>query len=309
VRASVERGSTTLADVGNHDAIAPVEGTITSSTGAPVARVRVSVLGGQGYAATLVGLISAHTVVRAGGVQLGSTLEGSRTISLPSSGVFTQGHATYQVASFPVAAFAAAGARAYLLLAPPAASLCAKDPAQTSLDALAAVAERIYMGEQVGGKAVQAIDVAESSGPFKHAVAAGDRAATRAAIIEFFANRSHVVRVRVYRHGQLLIDVGGPHVLAPAWGTLNAPDGSRAGTFELAVQDDEGYLLLAHAFTGAEILLRTDHGQVMGTLSPGPTSIPDRGVLTYKGVRYHAYSFDGEAFPSGRLHISLLARG
>jgi hypothetical protein len=78
------------------------------------------------------------------------------------------------------------------------------------------------------------------------------------------------------------------------------------GSFEMAIQDDAGYLKLAHLFTGAEVLMRTGGRQVMGTLNPGPTSVPDRGSVTYGGRSYQAYSFTGEAFPSGALRISLL---
>ena len=34
----------------------------------------------------------------------------------------------------------------------------------------------------------------------------------------------------------------------------------------MAIQDDAGYLKLAHLFTGAEVLMRTGGRQVMGTL-------------------------------------------
>jgi hypothetical protein len=44
----------------------------------------------------------------------------------------------------------------------------------------------------------------------------------------------------------------------------------------------------------------------MGTLDPGPAHVPDRGTVYYEGARYEAYSFVGEAFPSGALRISLL---
>ena len=44
----------------------------------------------------------------------------------------------------------------------------------------------------------------------------------------------------------------------------------------------------------------------MGTLRPGPASVPDRGAVSYGGRSYQAYSFIGEAFPSGPLRISLL---
>jgi hypothetical protein len=74
----------------------------------------------------------------------------------------------------------------------------------------------------------------------------------------------------------------------------------------MAIQDDAGYLKLAHLFTGADVLMRTGGRQVMGTLSPGPADIPARGEVPYAGKTYEAYSFTGEAFPAGPLRLSLL---
>ena len=94
-------------------------------------------------------------------------------------------------------------------------------------------------------------------------------------------------------------------MLAPVHGTLHS-GGHVVGHFEMAIQDDAGYLKLAHLFTGAEVLMRTGSRQVMGTLSPGPATVPDRGEVAYHGRNYQAYSFVGEAFPAGPLRISLL---
>ena len=108
------------------------------------------------------------------------------------------------------------------------------------------------------------------------------------------------------RAGRLLIDVGGPHVLAPIHGVIRDARGRVAAHFELAIQDDLGFTLLARAFTGAQTLMREGPRQVMGSLRPGPTSVPDRGRVTYQGTTYEAYSFGAQAFPSGALRISLL---
>ena len=88
-------------------------------------------------------------------------------------------------------------------------------------------------------------------------------------------------------------------------GTLRSA-GKVVGHFSFAIQDDAGYMKLAHRFTGADVLMRTGAKQVMGTLDPGPASVPDRGTVSYRGSDYQAYSFIGEAFPSGPLRISLL---
>jgi len=88
-------------------------------------------------------------------------------------------------------------------------------------------------------------------------------------------------------------------------GTLRT-GGRVVGRFLTAIQDDAGYMKLARLFTGAEVLMRIGSRQVMGTLSPGPAQVPDRGTVSYRGRRYQAYSFRATAFPSGPLRISLL---
>ena len=55
--------------------------------------------------------------------------------------------------------------------------------------------------------------------------------------------------------------------------------------------------------------MRAGGHQVEGTLSPGPASVPNRGVVSYGGRSYQAYSFTAEAFPSGPLRVSLLIPG
>jgi hypothetical protein len=116
----------------------------------------------------------------------------------------------------------------------------------------------------------------------------------------------HVVRVRATLHGRLIADVGGPHVLGPTAGKVRDAHGHVVGRFLLSVQDDMGYLILAHRFTGAQVLLRQGATQVIGNLVPGPAHVPARGEVVYRGVRYQAYSFTAQAFPSGPLRVSLL---
>ncbi len=187
--------------------------------------------------------------------------------------------------------------------------MCAKRGA-TAAQAQAAtyglVAERVYYAEHEGSKAELLLHYAEHSRPFREAVLADNATATRAAIIGFFRSHLHIVRVRVIRGGKLLMDVGGPHVLAPIPGVIRNARGQVTAHFVMAIQDDLGFQILAHAFTGAQVAMREGTRQVMGSLSPGPATIPDRGRVVYRGVTYEAYSFMAEAFPSGPLRISLL---
>ena len=174
------------------------------------------------------------------------------------------------------------------------------------MQTLGAVAIQIYRGELFGEKTRAVVHTVERSGMFRAAIEKHDPLAARAAIVGMFRSHVHVVRVRVYRGSELLVDVGGPYVLAPVTGTVRASSGKPIGRFEIAIQDDMGYLHLAKEFTGAQVLLREGSTQVMGTISPGPVSMPARGAVSYEGRRYQAFSFEGEAFPSGPLQVSLL---
>ena len=90
------------------------------------------------------------------------------------------------------------------------------------METLGHVGERIYQEELHSPDVTATLRHLESSTAFQHAVAAGNVAATRAAIVGFFEAHIHVVRVRVTIGSRLLIDDGGPYVLAPVHGTLRS---------------------------------------------------------------------------------------
>ena len=146
--------------------------------------------------------------------------------------------------------------------------------AQARADTWGLVAERVYYAEHEGSKAELILGIVERSRAFRAAVLAGNATATRAAIIGFFRAHLHVVRVRVTRAGRLLVDVGGPYVLAPIPGVIRDAHGRVVAHFLLAIQDDLGFTILARAFTGAQTLMRESTRQVMGTLHPGPARSP-----------------------------------
>lgn len=115
--------------------------------------------------------------------------------------------------------------------------------------------ERIYREETDSPTVLATLHRMERTPAFIDAVTARSTTAVRAAIVGFFASHIHVVRVRVTVAGRLLYDLGGPYVLAPVHGTLRS-GGRVVGDFEMSIQDDAGYLELAHLFTGAEVLMR-----------------------------------------------------
>ncbi|HLH15390.1 MAG TPA: hypothetical protein VKV16_11415, partial [Solirubrobacteraceae bacterium] len=302
VRVQVLRGGRVLASAGSGGALAPVRGSIPGTNATFVLSVQsdanyVEVARQVSGAQVQISSAAAH-----GGA--GRWLAGAPHQALPARGPVTLAGARYEVASFAGSAFPSGGARIALLV-PASASSCAGSSAQARVETLGHVGERIYEEELHGASVARTLRIMQASSAFQHAVAARSASATRAAIVGFFRAHLHVVRVRVSVDGRLLVDVGGPYVLAPVHGTLRS-GGRVVGRFTWAIQDDAGYEKLARLFTGAQVLMREGSRQVMGTLSPGPASVPARGTVGYGGRSYEAYSFDAEAFPAGPLRISLL---
>jgi len=301
----VQRGRRLLVNLGQGPAIAWASGVLRAS-GRVVGRFALGVQGDNGYAAVVYGLTRAEVLVRAGSRQLAGTLApGPATI--PRASEITYRGVPYAVYSFTAPAYPA-GRESISLLAPPSVlDACGSTSAQTVMNVLGPLAMRVYAHE-TGSHSVQtAVAYIASSRAFTAAVAAGNPVGTRAAIISFFRSHRHIVRVRALQQGRVVNDVGGPFVLAPVSGRLRER-GRTVGQFVTAIQDDAGYVALTHIYTGAQVILRVGRQQVpSSTLNPGPASIPDRGLVTYDGRRYEAFSFDGQAFPAGTLRISLLA--
>lgn len=187
------------------------------------------------------------------------------------------------------------------------ATACGARAAEVLATTAGTVAERIYAAEVKSSEVLGDKRQIESDGSLLSAVASGDGAAIRAAVHTLVYSHTHIVRLRVSRGSVLLADEGGPYILAPIGGRLRL-HGGEIGHFVFSVQDDLGYVKLETRFIGAPLVLRTDSGDVPveGLLSPGPDSIPDRGPVAYRGTNYEAYSFKAEAYPSGRLRVSLL---
>jgi hypothetical protein len=299
-RVEVLRGGRVLAQAGSGVAIAPSRGSIPGTSATFV----LSTQPDHSYLQVVHQVTGAQLVLLSGARRLAGTIGGLPPSGLPAEGPVTIAGQSFQTTTLTGAVYPS-GALRIALLAPTAEVVCPGSAAQTRVETLGHVGERIYQ-EELHSPAVSAtLRHIERSSAFQRAVAAHDATATRAAIMGFFGEHIHVVRVRVTTNGRLLEDLGGPYVLAPVHGTVRS-GGRVVGQFAMAIQDDAGYLRLAHLFTGAEILMRTGGRQVMGTLSPGPTSVPARGPVSYGGRSYEAYSFTGEAFPSGPLRLSLL---
>ncbi len=309
VSVRVLRDGRTLAAIERGAGIAPASGKLVNAQGLEVGTFTVSVQGANGYGQTVSGLLHAQVLMRSGGRELKATLNPAPKLT-PGKLELSYDGVSYRVDTFAAVAFPDRPLSISLLAPSTAiAAVCARrgaSPAQAQADTLGLVAERVYYAEHEGSKAELLRGYVERSRAFREAVLAGNAVATRAAIIGFFRSHLHIVRVRVIREGKLLVDVGGPHVLAPIPGVIRNARGRVVANFLMAIQDDLGFQILSRAFTGAQVLMREGARQVMGTLSPGPTNVPDRGRVVYRGTPYRAYSFDARAFPSGALRISLL---
>jgi hypothetical protein len=281
-----------LYSYGHSPSFAPVRGALRDASGRVVGRFVLAVTDRLAYAGLVRRLTGASV----------SFAAGARTIAAASPGAGTVSLATHAYPSGPL--------RIALRFPQPSPALCGSDPADTRLLTIADVGRRLLRAESHGGAVTRTLRHVARDPAFRRATAANDPAAIRTAIVDdFFRDHAlHVVRVRVMRGSHLVYDLGGPYALQPATGTVRSPDGSTAATFSLAVQDDTGYIKLMHRFTGVAVQLVSPLGKVPGsTLAPGPATIPDHGTVTYLGRRYRAVSFDGTAFPSGTLRISLLA--
>lgn len=182
--------------------------------------------------------------------------------------------------------------------------VCGPTAADTRAATVGLVARRLLDAEQRGAGAHRAIRHAEKDPAFRAAVTAADPAAVRAAIVGFFKDKHfHIVRGRVWNARGLVTDVGGPHVLSPAMGTIGA------ARFMLAIQDDTGYIKLLHRFTGADVTLSTAAGAVPGSnVVPGPAFASGLHAVRYHGRAWRAFGLLGTAFPSRPLQVLLLMR-
>jgi hypothetical protein len=323
----VQRGSQTLADVGAPAALAPLPGTLTDSHGNTIATFLVSVWADDGLLAETQGLTEGHVALR----QAGRSLAGSFVLPPGESaplGTLTVGGVAYRYTSFPATAFPAGAVRVYVLRTQRSlARLCGRTPRATTVNTVSRIARLIYAGE-AGHRAQVQVQRVQQDRALLQAVARRDPAATRRAVVALL--NQHIVRLRVLvgstaeprmrasasvsrarraspgsASGRLLSDVGGPYVLAPVRAPLLL-GGRRIGSFVLSIQDDLGYLLLAHRLAGLQVLMRREGATIMSTLHPLPAAIPVRGPFSLHGRSYEAFTFRAEAFPSGPLDITVL---
>jgi hypothetical protein len=298
----VSRGERVLADVGAPNAIAPVHGTLIGAHHTPIASYLTSDWSDYTFLAQTQAITEGVLALRAGGRSVG----GSFVLppgELAAAGSVIVNGIDYQYTSFSGQIFPSGGLRVYVLM--PVAStarFCGRTAQDTVVNTISRVASLIYAGE-TGPQALIQVHRVQRNAALLQAVARRDRAATRRAIVGLL--NQHIVRLRVSAAGRPLGDVGGPFILAPRTGALQL-NGATIGSFVLSIQDDLGYLLLAHRLARLEVVMHRGNTVVMTSLGRARPPGPSQASYRYHGRKYRVFTVHATAFPSGPLRITVL---
>jgi hypothetical protein len=306
VRVRIFDATGLLTEIGREPSVGPVSGMITDDQGRAVGHFVISVQGASGFYSLLKSIGGAQVVLSQGGRRLAGTMPGPPS-GFPDGGRVTAAGVTFDAVSYEMGGMPGP-IRVSILVASGQRGLCGATAGETVANTIGRIAMTIYQGETTSNSVRAADARIRSSQTFARAVSRGDAAGVRAAVIhEFFATRLHIVRVRASRGGRLINDVGGPYALAPVRRPLRL-GGRVIGDYAFSIQDDLGFLKLMARFAHAAVTMSTSRGVVMSSLRPAPASVPDRGLVSFLGQLYEAYSFAGTKFPGGGLRISLLVR-
>ena len=300
----VVRGGQTLASVGG-PAVTPLTGAIAGAQGSPIASYVTSVWSDEGLIAEGSGVAQGKVVLRSGTRQIAGTPR-LPAVRLAREGTLSIAGVNYQYTSFHGGLYPQGAATVYLLR--PVAStrsLCGANATETQVNTLKRIAELIYAGE-AGRRTQTQIRRVQRDQPLLQAVARQDPVASKAAVEALLVQ--HLVRLRVYdRQGRLLVDDGGPYVLAPVTAPLTL-GGRRIGSIVLSIQDDEGYKRLTGRLAGLHVLMYIGSPAqlVKNSLGPEPGNVPASGPYTYNGRAFQVFTLTRAAFPSGPLTIRVL---
>jgi hypothetical protein len=302
----VTRGTHKLVDLGP-PALTPFSGTIKDAQGRKIGSYLTSVWSDAGFIAEGNGVAEGLVALRSGSTQIAGSL------ALPpgplgSEGTVTINAVPYQYSSFRGEAYPA-GAISVFLLRPVSSTgaLCGSSGLDTTANTLGRIANLIYAGEG-GHRTLAQIRRVQRDQPLLAAVARRDPLATRTAVEALL--HKHLVRLRVLApDGTVLVDDGGPFVLAPVTAPLRL-GGRKIGSIVLSIQDDEGYKRLLGRLVGLKVLMymgdATHQKLVKNSLGPNPGNVPASGDYSYRGSALRVFTVHAKAFPSGPLTIRVL---
>ncbi len=188
---------------------------------------------------------------------------------------------------------------------PPAVPLASPQCADAVARALGTISEHVYRELSGGRIALPAAERVASSLALLDAIQAKDPAAARKALGPLL--RGQLVRVRVSLAGRTFVEYGNANGIAPVSTPLKDLEGRTIGTVTAAEEGVFGYAGTLYAITKAQVFARSGGLSLGGSSSPGPSSIPDKGEISYKAKRYAVYSFPGAGFPQKKLRVFVLA--
>jgi hypothetical protein len=192
-------------------------------------------------------------------------------------------------------------AESALAVPPQAPPQCANAVAR----ALGAISEHVYHELSGGRIALPAAERVASSPALLAAIQARDPKAAKAALVPLL--RGQLVRVRVSVAGRTFIEYGKANGIAPVSTPLKDSEGRTIGTVTAAEEGVFGFAGTLYAITEAQVFASAGARSLGGSSSPAPSSIPDKGEITYRDKRYSVYSFQGTGFPIPKLRIFVLA--
>jgi len=177
-----------------------------------------------------------------------------------------------------------------------------------------AIARRQYSLEIHGGAAFAALHRVGRDATLLRLVRSGEATATRAYVAREFAAvwyHLHVSRVRVLRGGRIVAEAGVPFTVAPVQMALHGPGGRVAGTLQVAIQDEIGFVRFMHRNYGVDVVVR---GRVPGHVrtslpAAASVSLPAAGSVRIAGQRYRVSSFHDHAWNGEPVTVSILQRG
>jgi hypothetical protein len=266
----------------------------------------MSIQDDAGYRKLAERLVGAGVVIRYGGRTLMSDIALGDT-QLPAHGPVAIAGRHYLVASFTAGRFPSGTLHISLLFPSPPAALARSTCAQIRADVLADVARRAY-GEALSGPPVMpAVSTLSLDQALPQALAARDYPGA-AKIVRGMVAGGGFARLWVSAGGRVIAQAG-PAIpaLAPLAQAIHDAAGAIVGRALFSVQSALGYSGLAHALTGAPILVRAGSRQLAGSF-PGPPELPVRGPVSYRGIHYVVASFTATAFPRGAVRIYVLGR-
>ncbi len=188
---------------------------------------------------------------------------------------------------------------------PPTVPLAQPQCADAVAGALGTISEHVYRELSGGRIALPAAERVAGSPALLAAIQAKDPAAARKALGPLL--RGQLVRVRVSLAGRTFVEYGSANGIAPVSTPLKDLEGRTIGTVTAAEEGVFGYAGTLYAITEAQVFARSGGRSLGGSSSPGPSSIPDKGEISYKAKRYAVYSFPGAGFPQRKLRVFVLA--